>query len=434
MDIVEMFAIEDKILNNSISENKISTELLKLCKNLGKNLQPISFCSEDGGTIDLVTIRLPNGKELWESILDFYELILERSIDRSNINVINGLVLDYFMRLGICYVEVIKDTYYKDSKYSAVSQKFLSTENEVLLSQLLYDCRAEDYKLYVNDIFNRYGSNLDIDFDDIGLGTMSYLKLQYTKERKIVKCNKKLDYTKIRFVCLPLVMEWLKGVSEVMENNLVRINYLKDDGTDRSIITTLNYDLLTKFYEPEYATDMIRNSTVSTTPNIFGESPFEGNLERGWVRIPEVGSSVIEDTGVRALNFARITKMEVANVEDVDTSYINVSLNNVLTIFENTVNQLVQKNEYNKIFRIYVGLQHLGFTSDLKKLPNSFNSIYEIAKELREFISSKRYAGTPFLRMVHTFMVSEPDLFNNYTGEKIKITKHTNYGVDEMDF
>lgn len=434
MDIVEMFAIEDEILNNSISKNKISVELLKLCKELGKNLQPIGFCTEDVGVIDLVTIKLPNGQELWESIIDFYEIVLECSVDRTNINTINGLVLDYFMRLGICYVEVIKDTYYKDSKYSVVSQKFLSTENEVLLSQLVYDCRAEDYRMYMSEIFNKYGSNLEIDLNDMAQGTMRYLKVQYEKERKVIRCNKNLDYTKIRFVCLPLVMEWLKGVNEVMENNLVKINYMKDDGTDRSIITTVNYELLTKFYESEYATAMIRNSTVPRTPSIFGETPFDGNLERGWVRIPEVGSSTIDDTGVRALNFARITKLEVVNPEDVDTSYINVSLNNVITIFENIVNILVQQNEYQKVFRIYVGLQHLGFTNELKKLPNSFNSIYEIAKELREFVSSKKYAGTPFLRILHSYMVSEPALFNNYTGEKLQVKKRENYGVAEMDF
>lgn len=433
MDIAEIFSIEDELLNNSISKNIIAEDLLKECRELGRNLRPITFCEEEKGCVDIATLLLKNDdtKMLWEYIIDFYELVLDCTIDRNNINLINGLVLDYFLRLGICYIEVIKDTYY-GSRYRSVSQKYLSTKNEILLSRLLYPENNRYERRYINEIFNKYGQNLEISLEDMKSGSMRYLKLQYLKERKIVKCNKNLDYTKIRFVCLPLVVEWLKGVSEVLKTNYVRVQYLKDDGTDRSVVTTLNKDLLLKFYPEDFVEDML-DECICNTDTLF-DLGLESNYERGWVRVPEVGSSMVDDIGVRALNFARVRKLEIVNSEDIDISYINVSLSNVVEYFEDTLNKLVQINNYDKVFRIYVGLQHRGFSSDLSKPYQSFNGIYEVAKELREFISTKRYAGTPFLRLLHTFMVGEPELFNNYTGEKLKIKKQRNYGVSDMDF
>lgn len=434
MDIQEMLAIDDKLIDFSICDNGIAKELIKLCEKLGENLQPICFCDEDDDKVDIATMILPSGKSLYEEIVDFYEVVLGRTLDKNNMCLVSGLVLDYFMRLGLVYVEEIKDSYYGAGKYSTISKKFLSTKNEVILTVLLNNCREEDYKLYVNSVFDRYGANLDIDIDSMGIGQMPYVRVEYEKEHKAVRCNKMLDYTCTRFTSLPLTLAWLRGVKRVMEKGLVKVNYKKDDGQDRIIYSTFNTNILQKYYPQDFTESMLRGSEIYFSNGINIKSPMSGKLERGYIQIPEVGCSTVDDRGYRALNFARISSIERAEESEIDTTFINVSLGEVIDEFTKNINILAQKDNFSALKKIYVDFQREGYSDVLSKLPMEFENVNQFAKVLREFIESKKYAGTVFQRDLHKYMVSNPDIFNNYTGEKLVFKKVKNYGVDMLDF
>lgn len=434
MDIQEMLAIDDRLIDFSICDNGIAKELIKLCEKLGENLQPICFCDEEEGKVDIATMVLPSGKALYEEVIDFYEVVLGRSLDRDNIYLVSGLVLDYFMRLGLVYIEEIKDSYYGEGKYSTISKKFLSTKNEVILTVLLNSCREEDYKLYVNSVFNRYGANLDIDIDSMSIGQMPYVRVEYEKEHKAVRCNKMLDFTCIRFTSLPLTLAWLRGMKRVMEKELVKITYKKDDGQDRLIYSTFNMDILKKFYSEDFAGKMLQGSEVYYSNGINIESPMSGKLERGYIQIPEVGCSTVDDRGFRAMNFARVCSVSKADESEIDTTFLNVSLGEVIEEFTRQINIIAQKGNFPALKKVYVDFQRQGYSDVLVKLPMEFENVNQVAKALREFVERKKYAGTVFQRDLHKYMVSNPDLFDNYTGEKLVLKKVTNYGVDMMDF
>ena len=54
-------------------------------------------------------------------------------------------------------------------------------------------------------------------------------------------------------------------------------------------------------------------------------------MHRGYIKIPELGSSIYDDTGVRSLNVARL--LSIKQVESVSREFIHVDLNSVVSNF-----------------------------------------------------------------------------------------------------
>ena len=77
----------------------------------------------------------------------------------------------------------------------------------------------------------------------------------------------------------------------------MKFKYIKDNGQERELVTTLSKEIFSKYYDVSYAENIIKNC--------------EMKIDRGYLKVPELGCSKYDETGMRALNLSRITSIEV---------------------------------------------------------------------------------------------------------------------------
>ena len=416
---VNMYDLNKDNFEHRFTNNQIMNYLGNACYQYGKMLQSISISMTRPDSI--LGIDDGTGKTVLTGIYQYYTE-MGYVIDTNSKESMFAMVVDYFLRAGLCYVEVEGDSVNQNGKYSAVKQKFISTKNNLIVSDIL--------GVSVLDVDSIYERNLDLDNYDLKNCTIPYLKISW-EDRKITKCNKNLNTQAIRLTSLPLLQYWLMGLAETMQTQLVKFTFLKDDNSERSIVTTLNPAIISQTYDMQVTNNMVNK--CKQTGNVDGRiwTPFTGNILRGWIRVPEMGSSIVDDDGTRAINISRIVKLE--SVTDFDKTFINVSLDGVIPTMENKIDELHAKNMYSGMVNLYVALQKYGFRQ-LQKPVQSYQNVNGIADVLRGFMKSNQYTGTPFKRALHKFMVSNVELFPNYIGEKVKVEKKINYGVATMDF
>lgn len=424
-----MFKLNQGVYKNKIAVNTAMKELTKLCYNQGTLLRPITFGDVDLDTENALEIFSIRNKEipLWYALARFYCDELKYNLDLRDIGQVRAVLIDYLLRSNLCYIEIIADTQKSNEsnyKTRAVKDKYISSKNAIIVA----DFEGVTPSLCAN----RYEDNFDIDEEDIEVGEIPYIKYNF-KTGKIVKCNKDLVIESCRIVSIPLISEWLKGVCKVMENSLVEFTYLKDDDTERTLVSTLNRDILRRYYSDERVNSMLFASLAGEDMGDPTYLPFKGVVDRGWIKVPEVGSSIIDDSGTRSVNFARIKKLQI--VDTVDTTFIKVSLNKVIEEFNKRLDIHYASGDVSAVTNIYNTLSRYGFSQDLRYPIQYYKTDIEVLQAIRSFIATKQYAGTPFRRMLHTYMVTNPDLFPNYIGQEVEDIKlNANFGIGVMDF
>ena len=342
-----MYDLNKDNFEHRFTNNQIMNYLGNACYQYGKMLQSISISMTRPDSI--LGIDDGTGKTVLTGIYQYYTE-MGYVIDTNSKESMFAMVVDYFLRAGLCYVEVEGDSVNQNGKYSAVKQKFISTKNNLIVSDIL--------GVSVLDVDSIYERNLDLDNYDLKNCTIPYLKISW-EDRKITKCNKNLNTQAIRLTSLPLLQYWLMGLAETMQSQLVKFTFLKDDNSERSIVTTLNPAIISQTYDMQVTNNMVNK--CRQTGNVDGRiwTPFTGNILRGWIRVPEMGSSIVDDDGTRAINIGRIVKLETAT--DFDKTFINVSLDGVIPTMENKIDELHAKNMYNDMVKLYVALQNFGF-------------------------------------------------------------------------
>lgn len=430
-----MYDLDTGIVEGRLADNKRILAIFNYCRELGRELKPICMMNNEMsskyGSIDLVNIQFENEPALWCGIVDFYQSELGTVFDL-NLDVVNSICSDYFMRACLCYIEQVNEepkTYGQfggyEQKYTTVKDKFLACKNPFIMGYL--------EGIPTNVSISKYEDNYDIEPSDINEYLIPYLKIKDMSgaSTTITKCRKRLDTYNIRFMALPFISSWLQGLYEVMEDNIVRIKYIKDDGTERTIDTTLNRKILESIYSQEHSEFMIKSCIRSNT--FDGDAyylPFQGNPQRGWVRLPELGSSAIDDGGTRAVNFVRIASAEVISIEDVDLTFVNVTLGSTEQYMFNRINECEIKSDLSTLKGIYSGLREHGFKSELSYPVTVYHDVVGISGALKMFLNKNQYVGTSFRKSLHIFMISNPELFPNYIGIKVP-TQVKGHGVEE---
>ena len=421
-----MFNLSAEIKDDRITNNEVMKGLMKLSYDYGTKLIPITFGENIDGCVDLLSVNMKNGKPLWYEIMNFYCDLLDIDVDYKCIPFVKSVIFDYLLRTNLCYMEDRKVVENKSQSFktSAVGDKFLASKNAQIIGKLIGVSATNCQKLYEK--------NLDIDLDEMCIGEIPYLKLTRDINKPLIKCNKNLDVTTCSIMSLQLMSYWFQGVCTVLKNNMVEFTYLKDDGFERKLVSTLDFTQMRKYYTDERVREVFELTINSINTDDCFNMPFKGKLERGWILLPEVGASIVEDNGTRAINFNRIKGAKI--VTDVDTSFINVSLVNVAESFTKEFNNIVAQQDVKSIVKIYSELQKCGYREDFKYPVNYFTNVGDIATLIRSFISNKKFAGTQFKKDLHTFMVKNPDIFPNYIGEKVSVKETKNYGIDFTDF
>lgn len=396
----------------------------KVCYKLGTSLAPFCIFAKDeqkGKVIDFATLSLSDGgKNIVDEIAELRKAEYSKfgvNIDTSDNIKRRLLFFDYLMNISICYVEVPKWVT-KEGNATQTYDKFLVTRNPKLMAEWI---GSEN----IAEMNAKYVPKIQIKQGELFENTIRFVKLNRSGKGNSITVPR--NSVKVEHMtCIPIYMVYafLEGVKPHLNNKILRFDYLKDNNTVRSLTSTLNEEIIKKFYTDNfYINSMLQSSDINGTK--VGGMTLPSKFERGYMRIPELGSSVY-DTGVRALNYTRIISIKEVAESDVDTTFINVDLNSVQDNFFNNLDYLMVHNTQ-AIPELYKSLTK----EDLKHTETAL-----IVEDIKNYIIKNiTYLSTSYKRDLHRFMVGNPEWFPTYTGKPVNTTvsSSTNFGIEALE-
>lgn len=223
-----------------------------------------------------------------------------------------------------------------------------------------------------------------------------------------------------------MLYAFVEGFKPLLDTSIVKFSYLKDNGTIRELATTLSEDILRDYYDDNlFISTMLAGVDINTVQQ--GGMTLSSKMNRGYIKVPEVGASVYDGTGCRSLNIARLLKAEV--IPEVDRTYIKVDLNSVVENFNSCIDYIVKKMP-DQVKEVYKALAGADFKEE------NCSSVPQMVGVMQEYVRGREiFLSTSYRRDLHTFMISHPEWFPLYTGKPAQqITSSANYGVMPMDF
>jgi hypothetical protein len=295
------------------------------------------------------------------------------------------LFLDYILSLSLCFVELYDTT-------NRV-EKFYATRNRFIAGRVTGESEQATAK---------YIPYLTGDMNDIINHRLRFLKLKHSTKTgySIVQPRTYYDARSVRVTPAFFTTTFVNNLSDILEKKVVRFNFVKDNMTQREISTTLNRDILMNIYKDSRVVDTMLEGT-------------EAVLDRGFIRIPEIGLSKYDKTGVRALNVTRIVSIEY----DVDvsslTGYINVDYDSIVPNFNRSITGMHRDpGLVTEVYKRVIGAEPTGL------------SCYEMIDRLLKYVDSYSSLGTTtFLRRLHDIMIGLSPYFGGYTGAPMEFGK-----------
>ena len=392
--------------------NQFIIEMNKACYKLGKQLQAFSLLCNDvqrsSGVLDLATVNaIVNPSEVVLSEVakyraGVYESIFSTQIqfDKDSKTKEKYLFMDYLMTSSICYVEIPKYVT-KDGVAQQTYDKFLVTKNPAIMGAWM-GMSPEEMQV-------KYGNKVASNVYELTNGEIRFVKCVSSAKgnsisvpRSTFKCDKITT-------CVPLFMlyAFMKGLEEYYTEGILKFTYLKDNNTLRELFTTTSSAILMDYYKDQNYVSMVLNGTdIATTKQ--GGMMLSSKQSRGYVKVPELGLSRYDATGVRALNLARILRVE--KVDEVDRSFIDVDLDSCVDNFYNCLDYILANmpDKLPVVFQQVCG-------ADVTIPPNA--SAVSIVDELHRFVDMRNVLlSTTFHKALHKYMISNPELFPYYTG------------------
>lgn len=419
----EIFGLNFPVKSFAVA-NQFVVNTNKACYALGQQLQP--FCiygnetQKEYGVLDFATFSgFANPEISLVSELASYRKEAYKAVGiHANIEdelKCKMLFFDYLMTISICYVEVPKWTT-KDGMPIATFDKFLCTRNPAIMAAWMGIDKSEAQAKYSARI-----QSSQLDFND---NVLRFVKLMQSKKGNSITVPR-TSYSVEKMTCIPMYMlyAFVEGFKTHIQNGIVKFSFLKDNGTIRELPTTLNEGIIRDYYSDNlFVNTMLSGIDINTVEQ--GGMHISSKMNRGYIKVPELGSSVYDGSGVRSLNLARLLRAEP--VESVDRTFINVDLSSVEFNFQNAVEYLA-KHQPNEVANCYKAL-----TGEDTKA----ESIPAMVSDLVSYVSTRiMLLSTTFQRSLHVFLVSNPQWFPLYTGKKSEsVVSSNNYGVSTMDF
>lgn len=291
------------------------------------------------------------------------------------------LFLDYILSSCLCYVEVFETG--NSGNRSNMVDKFYATRNRFIAANIAGIPATETGK-YVN-----YLSPV---LSDYKMESLRVLKLSRQKKGfKITQPRSAINFTKaVKVTPVFFINAFIQGITPILKENIVKFMYIKDNGQERELITTLSKDVFVKYYDTDYADKVINGC--------------EMKLDRGYLKIPELGCSIYDDTGLRALNLSRITSIEV--VDSFDSSYIDVDFNSIIPTFKGIVESVRNLEVMSLIYQT------------LLNEPSDGKSLLDMRSSIMVYVDGRFAIGTStFQKELHNYMKQYSVVFKNYTGK-----------------
>lgn len=423
----EMYGMNYPIASFAVGNEFVKT-MNKGCYQLGQILKP--FClfageeQEKYGVVDLAVFDglVDTGKSLVKEISDYrrsqYNQLgfggLQNDTDMDKL-----LFIDYLLSVSICYVEIPKWVT-KNGVAQKTYDKFLATKNPNIMATWM--------GATPNEMQGKYSAKISSTPADFANYSVKVVKLKYTGKGNVITCPRG-SYDTRNMTCTPLflIYAFMKGAFNKLTSGILKFTYLKDNGTIRELCSTVNRDILMDYYhDADFVDSMLGGCDLFTVEQ--GGMKFSAKQDRGYSRLPELGSSRYDPTGVRALNLARILKVE--EVAEADRTFIDVDISSVIANFEECLDYILAKKP-DVLPDIYTAL---GVKDD--KIDLATASAVTIAQAIKEYVSvTDVVLSTTFRRQLHLFMAEHNDWFSTYTGKpNAVVTSSANFGVGVMDF
>ena len=419
-------------LGHAVKSFAISNEFVERmntgCYQLGKNLQPFCFCASDlqkqWGVVDIAQFSgfIDSSKTLYQEIVDYRrEVYLNGNfgILPYDDNVNKALFYDYLLSVSLCYVEIPK-WITKNGIPQKTYDKFLATRNPAIMSAWM--------GFSVNEMQAKYSTRIQQSNVDFISGELRVAKLTSSaKGNSISIPRNNLPVEEI--TCMPLFMLYAmtNGFYGVLKENIVKFTYLKDNETVRELPSTVNFEILMSYYsDNSFISAMLGGVDVFSTDQ--GGMLLSSKQSRGYIKLPELGCSKYDYSGVRSLNISRLLRMEI--IPEVDRTFIDVDLNSVVDTFKSSLDGLLVSNP-DAISRVYTDL-------NIEEESPADTSTISLVDKIKSYVDTCNIVlTTSFKRALHIFMIQHPDIFPLYTGKPVEnavVSSSKNYGIETMDF
>lgn len=400
MDINQVYGLQGKQIIDPICavDNLFNRQLINLCVESVKNLKAVSFIlrdkaqyrgevqqkgirPEDKSVIDICRLTPLVYRDNFRTLLEEVAWYRAESLGlnkqdpdfwRNNARM---LMADYLLASSLCYVEV----------FGGVQvDKFFATRNRHIAGFItgMSPQQTEKFTSYLQTYGNHYINK-----------QFKVLKIVPNRNSfRIMQPKGYLDLNRsVKITPLFFMTTFIEGIFELLNKYIIRFKYIKDNLTEREFVSTLNPEILLKHYDQSFVQKMISNT--------------QSMLWRGFVRLPELGVSRYDETGVRALNVSRITSIEI--VQDFDTRFIDVDFSVILPTFKETIDSIRNPQILAMIYE------------DLLGKPPQFSSIAELQFAINSYVEGQYAIGTTTaLRYLHVYMMQRPQIFKNYNGGK----------------
>ena len=302
--------------------------------------------------------------------------------------------LMFLLKTSMCYVEY--------TGYNGQLRKMILCSNMNILRECR-DFNVANLNYHVTDATNLNKYN----------GT--HLNGGMNTELKAVKINKKL-ITELKTPILlkgttirvaPLCLMLRNAAMVLSRDGITRYNYYKDNGSLRSLVSTKDRSILIKHYTSEKASEMLDGASL-TLDTLFN---------RGYIRIVELGASKY-DSGVRAINVAKIKSAEEISDDEVDYRFVDVEFDTIVDTFKYHLERQSDIELLNKI------------NGDFNENPEHSESKPYILNEIFKKVDSNvTYGSTQYLRQLYLYMADRPEIF----GASVTPTFDINMGVSDIN-
>lgn len=370
-----------------------------------------SFCTKaDEEQVDIMSIVNDKGDKLGSLVSSVYEFCSYRTA-----------VYKYLLRDFMCYYEcpIVK----RDDNITGVKNsfnKYLITSNINVVAMWL--------GISVEDAEAQYGARLYGVDEDNECDLFPYLKLYETKDhvRKVTRPRKDIDLGEsgTRIVPIFALKAGVNVLYNLLKEDTYNVNFCKDSGQVRTINTTFNVDKIKEVYKDDFVSIYLKDLYNGD----FINNPA---LERGYIRVFEMGSSIY-DSPLRAINYARIISFEQA---EPDLAYIYTDIDSVADTFKDYINSVnIDIKELVDMLDAF----EVGTTRSINNLRLMSIEDVETWVETQQVLLS-----TVFLRQLSLFMLGNPQWFKGYTGAPripevakdtpISTEEITNLDTDELE-
>lgn len=425
MDKEEIYGLTGDIASLAV-KNQFSLNLNKACYALGQQLKPFCFFADKKrkqyGVLDFCSPQftgLAGESSLYNEIAEFRTEQLKRdyvTLGTQTEETKKALFFDYLLAECVCYVEVPKYTK-KDGRPTPAFDKFFATKNPRLMALWI----NED----INLVTRKYAHRCKTTAVELMNNELRIAKLNKgTKGTSITIPRNSLDASKITVTPLFCMNALINGFYEALSNSILEFTFMKDNGTERVLASTISKEIMYDYYNDH---DFVSRALYGV--DIFSEKvggmTLGSKLGRGYIKVPELGSSRYDSTGTRSVNIARLLKMQ--KLEEVSREFIDVDLSSVQLAFENGLNVLTVKHPEH-----LVQLAGIVGTEDL----SGGETDVQLSQIIKRTVDTNcTILSTTYLRELHRIMTKHPEMFPLYTGKPLDIVSETgDVGIETMPF